>query len=317
MFRTSCIATSVLILLLASSASADSAPGEVWLANGLALAAEADAAAARAEAAPAAPAATRPADAPPPGEAKPYVPWRQRYGPAYPDDPWRSAGRWAQELPATLLDDTVFTFTDPAALIVMTAGIGGGAIVSCTADSDVADHYRQHGHCLPGWLDNLGDTIGHPGVHFGVAGAMYVSSLVRESPRDYERSKTLINALAINGLFTLALKGIADTDVPNGNDYGWPSGHTSSSFCFASVMHRQYGWRVGLPCYVAAAFVGYERVDARNHDLSDVVSGALIGIAIGHAVARNHDQRLELLGMDVVPYSPRSGGVGLALVGSW
>ena len=60
MFRTSCIATSVLILLLASSASADSAPGEVWLANGLALAAEADAAAARAEAAPAAPADAAP-----------------------------------------------------------------------------------------------------------------------------------------------------------------------------------------------------------------------------------------------------------------
>jgi membrane-associated phospholipid phosphatase len=83
-------------------------------------------------------------------------------------------------------------------------------------------------------------------------------------------------------------------------------------------MHREYGPWVGVPCYALAAFVGYERVDARNHDLSDVVSGALIGMAIGYAVSEHHQERLQLLGMDVVPWTdPSRGGVGIALAKRW
>jgi len=73
---------------------------------------------------------------------------------------------------------------------------------------------------------------------------------------------------------------------------------------------------VGVPLYAFAAFVGYERIDARNHDFSDVVSGAILGTAIGWAVARHHQPKL--LGMDVVPMAdPESGAVGVMLVGRW
>jgi hypothetical protein len=62
--------------------------------------------------------------------------------------------------------------------------------------------------------------------------------------------------------------------------------------------------------------VGYERIDARNHDFSDVISGALIGIAIGHAVAANHEAKV--FGMDVIPYAdPQRGAFGVALAKQW
>ena len=65
-----------------------------------------------------------------------------------------------------------------------------------------------------------------------------------------------------------------------------------------------------------AGFVAYERVDARNHDFSDVISGSLMGIAIGHAVATG--QELKVLGMDVLPYTdPARGLVGVALMKQW
>ena len=67
--------------------------------------------------------------------------------------------------------------------------------------------------------------------------------------------------------------------------------------------------------FAFAAFVGYERIDARNHDFSDVISGALIGMAIGHAVAENHKARV--FGMDVIPYVDPRGGVGVALSKRW
>ncbi|MHC4983188.1 MAG: phosphatase PAP2 family protein [Planctomycetota bacterium] len=260
-------------------------------------------------------------EAEPPGEEqKPsFVPWERRVGPAYPDDPLHSFGRWAKELPETLWDDTAATFTDRTSLILFGASVAAGiAIQTSGADAKVASHYRHRGSDLSTFWDSVGDAGGSPATHFAVAGAMYFTSLARGDNENYEKSKTLINALALNGLVTLALKGIVNSEAPNGGDFGWPSGHTSSSFCFAAVMYDEYGPWVGIPCYAFAAFVGYERVDARNHDFSDVVSGALIGIAIGHAVSRNHQERLKLLGMDVVPWTdPTRGTIGIALAKSW
>ena len=68
-----------------------------------------------------------------------------------------------------------------------------------------------------------------------------------------------------------------------------------------------------LPIF--AAFVGYERIDARNHDFSDVVSGALLGMAIGHAIAQNNKHKF--LGMDVVPVVNDEIAVGIGLSKRW
>jgi len=78
------------------------------------------------------------------------------------------------------------------------------------------------------------------------------------------------------------------------------------------VLHEAYGPWVGIPLFAFASYVGYERIDARNHDFSDVLSGMLIGIAIGHAVSQNHQPKI--FGFDVIPYAAPSGGAGVALV---
>ena len=105
-------------------------------------------------------------------------------------------------------------------------------------------------------------------------------------------------------------------ETAKANPFGWPSGHTSSTFCFATVVYEQYGPLYGVPLMAFAAFVGYERVDARNHDFSDVISGAFLGIAIGHAIVQNH--KAKLFGMDVIPYAdPRRNSFGLALTKRW
>ena len=242
-----------------------------------------------------------------------YVHWKERRGPAFPGDLWRSFGRDVKELVPTMWDDTKATFADPWALVGLgLAGASGIAICASDADDSVADHYTEHGSQLSKCGDMIGDVGGNPGLHFAFAGAMYFTSLARDDVRNYEVSKALINALAINGLTTIALKGIARTDSPNGDPFGWPSGHTSSTFCLATVMHEAYGPWVGVPLFAFASFVGYERIDARNHDFSDVISGAFIGIAIGHAVMKNHKTRIA--GMELIPLAdPATGTVGIAL----
>lgn len=251
-----------------------------------------------------------PADGPGP------LSWRKRKGQAYPGDFWRSFGRWGKELPATLWDDTVATATDPVALIgVGVAGAAGIVINASGADNRVSDHYVKHRPQLSHFGDMVGDVGGNPGTHFALAGSMLLYSMAAGDADTYEKSSTLINALAINGVATLAMKGLVRTRAPNGGAFGWPSGHTSSTFCLATVLHKQYGPLVGVPLFAFAAFVGYERIDARNHDFSDVVSGAIIGIVIGHAVSENHKARI--LGMDLIPYVNPRGGVGVALSRRW
>ena len=246
-----------------------------------------------------------------------YRPWRDRRGAAYAGDLWRSFGRDIKELPATLWDDTVATVKNPLSVgLLVAAGVTGIVLSGSNGNDQVEDHFTRHGSQLSKCGDMIGDVGGNPGTHFAVAGAMYFTGLARGDVKTYEVSKTLINALAINGMVTLALKGLTRTESPNDDEFGWPSGHTSSTFAFATVMYEAYGPWVGIPLFAFASYVGYERIDARNHDFADVISGALIGIAIGHAVSRNH--QMKIFGMDVVPYTdPSRGAVGIALKKRW
>ena len=246
-----------------------------------------------------------------------YIPWRFRRGAAYPGDFWTSLGRYGKEFPQTLWDDTRATATNPFSLVCLgAAGAAGIAIHTSGADKQVASHYTRNGHQLNTFWDSVGDAGGNPASHFAVAGAIFLGSLARQDTDNYEKSSTLLHALALNGLTTVALKLCTNSTSPNGDTYGWPSGHTSSSFTFATVVYEEYGPWVGIPAFAFATYVGYERIDARNHDFSDVISGALIGIAIGHAVTQNHKPRV--FGMDIVPYvDPERGAVGVGLAREW
>ena len=255
------------------------------------------------------------ADQAPAGESASVEPvhWKTRRGPAYPGDFWHSFGRDAKEFPSMLLDDAKATVTQPVPLVALAlAGASGIAINGSGADNKVAEHYERNGHQLNGFWDSVGDVGGNPATHFAVAGAAYLVSLHQGDTKTYEVSKTMLSALSITGIYTVGLKAAVRTDSPNGDHFGWPSGHTSSSVAFATVAWEAYGPLVGVPLMGFAAYVGYERIDARNHDFSDVISGALIGFAVGHAVSRNH--QAQIFGMTVVPYVDPRGGSGLALM---
>jgi hypothetical protein len=293
----------------AAPAPADSSNPDNWLAMGEQLAADAQQTNAS---------TSQPAESQPAGTAgRTYVPWRERRGPAYPGDFWTSFGRYGKEMPATLLDDTKATFTNPVSLVGFAlAGAAGITLSASNVDNKVAEHYDKHGSQLNTFWDSVGDAGGNPGTHFAVAGAMYFTSLYRNDARNYEIATAMMNALIITDLSTVGLKLCADTRSPNGDRWGWPSGHTSSSFAFATVMYEAYGPAVGLPLLGFASYVGYERIDARNHDFSDVISGALIGLAVGHAVMQNHKPRI--FGFEIAPYvDPANNTVGVALSKTW
>src|SRR5690606_14920074 len=123
-------------------------------------------------------------------------------------------------------------------------------------------------------------------------------------------SRTLLYSMILTNATTSVLKLSFDTTRPNGEGHGFPPRHAASSFAVAAVSEGEYVLYARLGAYTVAGLVGWHRVDNRNHDLSDVLFGAALGIAIGKSVSNRHLQHLR--GTHVYPYfEPEQGLNGL------
>lgn len=82
--------------------------------------------------------------------------------------------------------------------------------------------------------------------------------------------------VAVHG--TKHLLGDAAINIrPRGGDLGFPSGHTAAATFGASALARDCGALIpyaGPLVAVAAGFVGGSRIEARAHDLGQVLAGA-------------------------------------------
>lgn len=67
---------------------------------------------------------------------------------------------------------------------------------------------------------------------------------------------------------------------PNGSDYSFPSGHVATVTSGAAFLDRRYGWKWGLPGYLASAYVAYVRVDDDKHHWRDAIAGAAVAYGI-------------------------------------
>ena len=70
----------------------------------------------------------------------------------------------------------------------------------------------------------------------------------------------------------------------------------------------RFGWKAGLPAYLAASYIGVSRLQENRHYLSDVIFGAAVGIVSG----RSLDMRDRTIGIE--PFvSSRGAGMNLVI----
>jgi undecaprenyl-diphosphatase len=158
---------------------------------------------------------------------------------------------------------------------------------------------------VDGWFEPLRGAPALDGAAkvitgLGDRGLMWVATTlwrVRRSGPDRARA---VRALAIAGAESAAVNTaikslvgrsrpdraglrVIDGGVPvrEPTSSSFPSGHTLAAFCAATVMSEPGNPAGSALLFGCAALVGLSRLHLRAHHASDVVGGALVGIALG------------------------------------
>ena len=182
-------------------------------------------------------------------------------------------------------------------------GAGGVAALAVhQADQEIADWVSTNSPSMPG-----GSIYGSQIYQIPAAIAWWVIGSAAGSESQANVGRDLLRAQLSVVSWTYAVKFIADRTRPNGDPRGFPSGHASTSFATAAVLQEHFGWKVGLPAFVAAAYTGVSRIADNQHWASDIVFGAAVGMASGRTVTIHvRDSRVTLSPV------PLPGGIGVA-----
>jgi hypothetical protein len=191
--------------------------------------------------------------------------------------------------------------------LVLSAG-GAAAAVVRNVDDDYAARSAEMGYSS---YASLGQVLGNGWLQVGAAFGTYGVGKVAHKPQVIHIGSDLIRAQALNALITVSLKVAVNRTRPNGGPYAFPSGHTSATFASAGTLGAHYGWKVGVPAYAVATFVGWTRARDGKHWLSDVAFGAAVGIVAGRTVASKHAKPARLT---VTPVPTKGGGMVMVTI---
>jgi len=152
-----------------------------------------------------------------------------------------------------------------------------------------------------------GEAMGHGIFHGSASLATYLVGRFTDRPRVQHLGGDLIRAHFMNQVLTGGLKLAAQRTRPDGRPHSFPSGHTSAAFVSATVLQKHFGYKVGIPAFAVASYVGGSRVADNHHYLGDVIFGATLGIVAGRTVTLGH-QRTRLA---ITPVYPPGGGAAV------
>jgi len=202
-----------------------------------------------------------------------------------------AASPWTDDHPITRFfqnfksDFVHLAAPESAALVITGASFAAAAH---TQDAALAQWVSTQGSSK---YAAVGDVIGNRWVQGSFAVGLWVAGEAIDHPKLRHIGSDLMRAQVISLLLTSTVKWAVNRERPNGEDYSFPSGHTSAVFTTAAVLQKHCGWKIGAVAYGVAGFVGWSRVRSNDHWLSDVAMGAAVGMIAAQAVVGTHTGR--------------------------
>jgi hypothetical protein len=171
----------------------------------------------------------------------------------------------------------------PSKSTAITLGLGGAfALAAHPADRTLTERAALS---VP--LDRaleVGESAGSGWAQGGAALTTFLVGRATGNRRVQSVGADLVQAQIVTSIMTQGLKIAVGRTRPDNGRYSFPSGHSSGTFANATVLHRHFGWKVGLPAYGLATYVAASRLQENRHFASDVIFGAAIGIVAGRTV---------------------------------
>ncbi len=185
--------------------------------------------------------------------------------------------------------DLASPFTTPAKWILIGGAVTTGMMYITRKDISYRkrETYRQ---AKPiGNLGFIGNYIG-----YGFLNAVYGSYFLwqgkkNNDPKALKAAEHMFRATTYTVGLTLALKHSINEKRPGYPDdpHSFPSGHSSASFAFASVVAAQHGWVWGGLAHGLASFIAISRNNDDFHYLHDITAGITIGASFAWGVYYN------------------------------
>jgi membrane-associated phospholipid phosphatase len=194
----------------------------------------------------------------------------------------------------------------------MWLGIGAGlALAGHPEDTRMSRSFSRSEDTTEAF--SSGRIIGGGAVQLAGALATFTAGRMSGSPTTTKVGSEMFRAIVVSQAVTSVLKVSVSRTRPDGTSNSFPSGHTANAFATATVLQRNLGWKVGLPAYAVASFVGASRIQTQRHYLSDVAFGATVGILAGRTVSIGPKEAKFAVSPVAVP---GGGGVNFNWVGS-
>lgn len=181
---------------------------------------------------------------------------------------------------------------------------------SLTLDQETKDLFEESNHSDA--FSNIGDQLVKPYTVAGSLGVLYLVGFSTKNAKLKATTYDLANGYLIETGIVMALKYAVGRQRPDiKNRLSFPSGHAGSAFLGATILNHHYGPKIGIPVYLAAAYIGASRLKKNSHYLSDVIAGAGIGYLVGKTITRRRQvAEQKLLWMPTIIKLPH-GGVNL------
>lgn len=122
-------------------------------------------------------------------------------------------------------------------------------------------------------------------IQYSPAVAVFALNAIGVKGINKPKEQFLIYAMSNLGatMIVQPMKRIVHRERPDNSDFkSFPSGHTTTAFVAAELLHQEYGhlspW-ISIAGYGTAAATGYLRMQNNAHWFGDILAGAAIGIA--------------------------------------